>query len=148
MTFLTLDLTAKKWLLAFLLCLLYWWLFLAPATASASGTPERTYTITETELEGLSIRLQKLAQISRTQKTESKQLQEQLTKLEQELARLKNQLATSNTQLTQAQNSLQNANQLLDQYGKEAKRTRLRIKAQRNAWEAIAACLVIALSVK
>jgi hypothetical protein len=40
------------------------------------------------------------------------------------------------------------ANKSLEEYAIEAKRTRLRIKAQRNTWEAIAACLVVALIVK
>lgn len=151
MIFQDFDQRTKKLLLLFLSLLLCWWLFFAPGICSASGMQEpteKTYLITETELLRWEANLQKLKQLSTTQKTESKRLQEQLTILEQELQTLKNQLATSTTQLTQAQKSLQTANQLLTQYAQEAKRERLRIKAQRNTWEAIAACLVVALAVK
>lgn len=144
MTFLTLDLQTKKWLLLFLSCLFAWWVLGSSATCSASGT----YQITEAELQGLEARLNRLAQISSTQQTESKRLQEQLTKSEQELKTLKIRLDTSNQQLTTAQQSLANANQLLDKYVQEEKRTRLRVKAQRNTWIAIAGCLLVALAVK
>ncbi len=144
MGFKSLDLTAKKWLLAFLLCLFCWWLFSASATCEASGT----YQITEQELTQLETNLSKLQQISTTQRMESARLREQLTKSEQDLQMLKSQLDTSTAQLQQAQNSLANANQLLQEYGQEERRTRLRIKAQRNTWITIASCLVIALAVK
>ena len=138
----------KKWLLLFLSCLFFLWVLGASATVSASGTPEPTYQVTEAELQGLEARLNRLAQISSTQQTESKRLLEQLTKSEQELKTLKKQLDTSNQQLTTAQESLASANQLLDKYVQEEKRTRLRIKAQRNTWIAIAGCLLVALAVK
>lgn len=144
MTFLTLDLTTKKWLLVFLSLLLCWWLFFAPATCSASGT----YTITEAEMQALDSRLNRLAQISSTQQTESKRLQEQLTRSEAQLKTLKIQLDTSTAQLQTAQQSLANANQFLKESAAEEKRTRLRIKAQRNTWIAIAGCLLVALAVK
>lgn len=146
--FMSIDLTTKKWLLCFLSLLFAWWVLSASGTCSASEMPEPVYQITETELLRWEANLQKLKQLSTTQKTESKRLQEQLTILEQELQTLKNQLATSSTQLTQAQKSLQTANQLLTQYAQEAKRERLRIKAQRNTWAAVAACLVVALIAK
>ena len=142
--FMSIDLTTKKWLLCFLSLLFAWWVLSASATCSASGT----YTMMEAEMQGLDSRLNRLAQISSTQQTESKRLQEQLTKSEQELNLLKNQLNTSTAQLTQAQNSLANANQLLTEYGQEAKRQRLKIKAQRNTWIAIAGCLLVALIAK
>lgn len=148
MTFLTLDLTTKKWLLLFLSCLLCWWLFSAQATCSASAAPGRTYTITEEELQGLDSRLSRLAQISNTQQKESARLQEQLTKSEAELKMLKTQLDTSTVQLQTAQASLASANQFLKESAAEEKRTRLRIKAQRNTWIALASCLLVALAVK
>jgi len=143
--------TEKKLLLLLLSLLFCWWLFFAPGTCSASGTqetPEKTYLITETELLRWEANLQKLKQLSTTQKTESKRLQEQLTILEQELQTLKNQLATSSIQLTQAQKSLQTANQLLTQYAQEAKQERLRIKAQRNGWIAATVLACIGLAIK
>lgn len=137
MTFLTLDLQTKKWLSWFLLCLFSWWLLVASGTCSASGAPT-TYTITAAELQGLDSRLERLGQLSETQRLESKRLQEQLTRSAEQLRTLQTQLATSTAQLQQAQSSLQSANQLLEQYAAAAKKERLRIKAQRNTWLAVA----------
>ena len=133
MTFLTLDLQTKKWLLLFLSCLLFWWLLSAPGTCSA-GNVQRTYTVTEAELNQLDNNLMKLEQISQTQQQELGRLKTTLEMSKQELGMLKNQLNISKEQLAQAQNSLDKANQLLTQYADEEKRTRLRIKAQRNFW--------------
>ena len=146
--FMSIDLTTKKWLLCFLSLLLAWWLLSASATCSASGMPEQTYQATEAELQGLEARLNRLAQISETQKQESKRLKDTLIKSEAELKLLKNQLNTSTAQLQTAQQSLANANQFLKESAAEEKRTRLRIKAQRNTWIAIAGCLLVALAVK
>lgn len=137
MTFLSLDLQTKKWLFWFLLCLFLWWLVAPSGTASASGTPQ-TYTITAAELQGLDSRLERLGQLSETQRLESMKLQAQLTKSAEQLRTLQTQLATSTVQLEQAQSSLLNANQLLEQYAAAAKKERLRIKAQRNTWLAVA----------
>jgi hypothetical protein len=43
---------------------------------------------------------------------------------------------------------LRNANLYLEKCAQEEKRTRLRIKAQRNTWAAVAACLVVGLVIK
>ena len=137
MTFLTLDLQTKKWLFWFLLCLFLWWLVAPSGTASASGTPQ-TYTITAAELQGLDSRLERLGQLSETQRLESMRLMDTLTRSEQELQTLKSKLNTSTAQLEQAQSSLLSANQLLEQYAAAAKKERLRIKAQRNTWLAVA----------
>ena len=40
------------------------------------------------------------------------------------------------------------ANESFRKYAADQKRTRVRIKAQRNAWEAVAACALIAFVVK
>ena len=117
-------------LLSLLLLLLSCWLGAGLRTASANGV----YTITETELNTLDSNLQKLEQISVTQQQELGRLKTTLETSKQELAMLKNQLNISKEQLTQAQTSLSNANQLLQQYAEEEKRTRLRIKRQRNMW--------------
>ena len=139
MTFLTLDLTTKKWLLVFLSALLCWWLFFAPAICSASGT----YQITEEELTRLETNLSRLEQISRTQKTELTRLRQQLAQSQEQLQMLKAQLNTSAEQLTTAQNSLQTANELLKQYADEEKKKRLKIKAQRNTYF----CLMVAATI-
>ena len=130
MIFSNLSLREKKLLFLFLLCLFLWWLVAPSGTASASGR----YTITEAELNQLQTNLDKLEQLSKTQEQESKRLQATLETSKQELTMLQNKLAISTEQLKQAQNSLDNANQLLKTYADEEKRTRLRIKAQRNFW--------------
>lgn len=146
--FQTLDQTAKKWLLLLLSVLLCWWLLSASATCSASPTQEKTYTITETQLQALETRLNLLDQILAQQNPELTTLQLRLAESKNELAMLRSELNTSKERLTKAEESLQNANQLLTQYAQEAKRERLRIKVQRNTWEAVAACLVVALIAK
>ena len=128
--FQSIDQATKKLLLLFLSLLLLWWLLGPSGTASASGV----YTVTEAELQALETRLETLQQISATQQAESKRLKDTLTKSEQELQTLKSKLDTSTVQLQQAQESLQSANKLLKEYAQEEKRTRLRIKAQRNFW--------------
>ena len=117
-------------LLLLLSLLLSCWLGVGLRTVSASGT----YTITEAELNQLDSNLTKLEQISQTQQAELGRLKTTLETSKQELGMLKNQLTISKEQLKQAQNSLDNANQLLTKYAAEEKRTRLRIKAQRNFW--------------
>ena len=128
--FWSIDQGTKKLLLCFLALLLAWWLLGPSGTASASGT----YTVTEAELKALETRLETLNQISVTQQQESMRLRDTLTKSEQELQTLKSKLDTSTVQLQQAQESLANANKSLQEYAAEEKRTRLRIKAQRNFW--------------
>ena len=136
MIFQNLKLPEKILLLVFLFALLFWWCVSAPVTYAA-GNEQRTYTVTEQELEQLATNLDKLEQISVTQKRELGRLKDTLTKSQTELNQLKNQLSTSKEQLKQAQTSLDKANQLLQQYANEEKRTRLRIKRQRNFWIAM-----------
>ncbi|MEE3479495.1 MAG: hypothetical protein VZQ81_05690 [Succiniclasticum sp.] len=139
-----LDRTSNRCWCAVWSCLLALLLLFPAGTSLAS----EMYRITEQELTQLEINLTQLEQLSQTQQAELARLREALTKSEAELARLKNQLSTSSAQLTTAQQSLQTANLLLQQYAQEEKRTRLRIKAQRNAWEAAAGLLVIGLAIK
>lgn len=142
------NLTAKKLALLLLSLLFAWWLFMASATCSAAEMPEPTYTITETQLITLEKKLELLDQVLAQQNPELTTLLLQLTESRKELAMLRKELATSKEQLTKAEESLKNANLFLEKSAQEAKRERLRIKAQRNTWEAIAACLVVALVVK
>jgi len=153
MIFQDFDQRTKKLLLLFLSLLLCWWLFFAPGTCSASGTQipvpeEKTYTITETQLRGLEQRLTLLDQVLAQQNPELTTLQLQLTESRRELATLRNELSISKEQLTKAEDSLRNANLYLEKCAAEEKKTRLKIKAQRNTWAAVAACLVVALAVK
>jgi septal ring factor EnvC (AmiA/AmiB activator) len=138
MSFLTLDQTTKKWLLAFLACLFFWWLLSASATCSASPTQEKTYTITETQLQTLEVKLNLLDQILAQQNPELTTLQLRLAESRNELSTLRSELNTSKERLMKAEESLQNANQLLAKYAEETKRERRRIKAQRNTWLAVA----------
>ena len=128
-----------------LLCLL---VLLPAATSSASETPEPMYQITESELRTLETNLAQLRSANerlqvdlRAQSSEATALRKEVTALRKELSDLK---ALSVTQ----ESSLTNANKLLEEYAIEAKRERLRIKAQRNAWEAVAACALIAFVAK
>ena len=148
MRFKSIDLETKKLLLLFLLLLFCWWVFSAPGTCSASGTPEPMYQITESELRTLETNLAQLRSANerlqvdlRAQSSEATALRKEVTALRKELSDLK---ALSVTQ----ESSLTNANKLLEEYAIEAKRERLRIKAQRNGWAAAAACLAVALVVK
>ena len=139
--------TEKKMLLLFLSLLFCWWLFFAPGTCSASGTPEPMYQITETELSQLETNLAQLRSINERLQVDLKVQSQEATQLRKELDELKKQLSDLKQQSAKQEDSLTNANRLLEQYATEAKRERLRIKAQRNAWAtaAVLACIGIAI---
>ena len=151
MMFLTLSLQTKKWLLWFLLCLFSWWLFSAQATCSASGTPDpQTVTVEVSELtrldsifSQLSQRNGKLQNELTDSRTELLKSQEALKKARQELMQLRLQMTVLKSLSENQENSLQKVNESFKQYAEEQKRTRLRIKAQRNFWECFAAAAVI-----
>ena len=126
--------TEKKLLLLVLSLLFCYWLFAGSATASASGTPEKTYQITETQLTTLEQKLSLLDQILAQQNPELTTLQLQLAESRNELQTLRNELTTSKEQLTKAEESLQNANLFLEKCVQEEKKKRLKIKAQRNGY--------------
>ncbi|WP_295359467.1 hypothetical protein [uncultured Succiniclasticum sp.] len=142
----------KKILLLLLSALLSFWLVFAPVTSAESAMPEKQtvamYQITEPELVQLETNLAQLKSINSRLQMDLKVQSDEATALKQEVTKLKRQLEKL-LLLSQTQGeSLTNANKLLAEYATEAKRERLRIKAQRNTWEAVAACLVIALAVK
>lgn len=127
-----------------LLCLL---VLLPAVTSSASEMPEPVYQITETELQALEQKLTLLDQVLAQQNPELTALQLQLTESRTELKQLRKELSTSKEQLMKAEESLRNANLFLEKSAQEAKRERLRIKAQRNTWTAISIGLgILALS--
>ena len=154
--FMTLDLKTKKWLLAFLVCLFCWWLFSAQATCWASGTPEpQKVTVEISELNRLdnifsqlSQRNGKLQNELTDSKTELLKSQEALKKAQQELTQLRLQITVLKSLSENQENLLQKANESFKEYASEQKKTRLRVKAQRNFWECIAAAAVVALIVK
>ena len=148
MMFQNCGLTEKKLLLLFLSALLCWWLFSASGTCSASGTPEPVYTITETELSQLETNLAQLRSINERLQMDLKVQSAEATALKQEVTELKKQLSDLKSLSVKQEDSLTTANRLLDEYATEAKRERLRIKAQRNTWAAVAACLAVGLAIK
>lgn len=149
-----LSLNTKKILSLCLSVLFALLLLFTQATCSASGTQEAdrmlaiTYQITEQELVQLESNLTKLQQLSVTQQAELTRLRAQLQKSQMELQLLKSQLSTSSAQLAIVQQSLQNANLSLQRYATEVKQERLRIKAQRNAWQGAAVVLAVLATLK
>ena len=148
MRFKSIDLETKKLLLLFLSLLFFWWVLSASGICSASGMPEPTYTITETELTQLENNISTLKSINDRLQTDLRAQSNEATMLRKELNALRKELSDLKQQSMMQENSLTNANRLLDKYAIEAKKERLRIKAQRNGWAAAAACLAIALTVK
>ena len=134
MIFQTLSLTEKKLLLLFLSALLCWWLFFAPGTCSASGTPEPMYQITESELTTLENNLAQLSSINNRLQVDLREQSNEATRLRQELDALKRELEQLRSLSQTQESSLTNANKLLEEYAIEAKNERLRIKAQRNGY--------------
>ena len=158
MIFQSLDLKTKKLLLLFLVLLFSWWLFSASATCLASGTPEpekQTVIVEIAELDRLDSIFSQQQQINgkllnelTDSRAELLKSQAALKKAQQELRMLQLQMNELKSLSESQENLLQKANESFKQYAAEQKKTRLRVKAQRNTWEAIAACLVIALAVK
>ena len=138
-----------------LLCLL---VLLPAATSSAS----ETYTITEAELRQLESNLTRLQQINDSLRQTCGQQQNRLVDLATALNRAEQQLATAQRQQTALQLQIQTlqdrstkqeqllneANKSFEMFAKEEKARRVRIKSQRNAWEAVAACALIAFVAK
>ena len=136
-------------------------LLLAPVTSWASETPA-TYQITAAELTELQDNLSRLQLINDSLRQTCGQQQNRLVDLATALNRAEQQLATAQRQQTALQLQIQTlqdrstkqeqllneANESFEMFAKEEKARRLRIKAQRNAWEAVAACALIAFVVK
>lgn len=138
----------KKLLLLALSLLFCWWLWCGLPTCSASGTPEPMYQITESELTTLETNLAQLKSINDRLQTDLKAQSSEATELRKELDALRRELEQLRSLSAKQEDSLTSANRLLETYATEAKRERLRIKAQRNGWAAAAACLAVALVVK
>lgn len=115
--------------LALTLCL-----FLPLSTASAAE-----YTITKTQLQALESRLSKLRTNNETLADGLSKLKAQLAtsqaalkEAQEQSAQLKTQLAALKLQSKSSEYLLESANKSLQEYATEEKRTRLRIKRQRN----------------
>ncbi|MBR2182966.1 MAG: hypothetical protein IJ858_06040 [Acidaminococcaceae bacterium] len=140
--------TEKKLLLLALSLLFCYWLFAGSATCSASGTPEPMYQITESELTTLETNLAQLKSINDRLQTDLRAQSNEATQLRKELNALRSELSNLKQQSMMQENSLTNANRLLETYAIEAKRERLRIKAQRNGWAAAAVLACIGIAIK
>ncbi len=133
-------------------CCLSLWLsalrcYAAPSP-DTSTAPGKMYTLSEQELETLEQNSSELAkineQLQRTcngQEVQLTTLQEQLTQAQELSLKLKNQIDRLTAQSTEQQSLIEKTNKLLQKFAQEEKRTRLRLKRQRNAWEAAAALL-------
>ncbi len=154
MMFQDFDLKTKKLLLLFLSLLLCWWLFFAPATCSASEIPTlanqsvAVYQITEPELVRLENNLVSLKASNERLQVDLKVQSDEATMLRQQLDALKKELSDLKQKSKTQGDSLTNANRLLAEYATEAKRERLRIKAQRNTWEVVACLAIIGCLIK
>ena len=82
------------------------------------------------------------------QQIKAAELQVKLTKAEELSRTLQSHLADLQAKSTRQEALLTQANQSLMQYAAEEKRTRLRIKSQRNTWEIVAAGLLVAWAAK
>lgn len=141
-----------------LLCLL---VLLPAATSSASETPA-TYQITAAELTELQDNLSRLQLINDSltqelgaQKNKAVDLQTALTEAQEQLTEARRRQTALQAELTRLKSlskmqaeSLEKANKSFETFAKEEKARRVRIKAQRNAWEAVAACALIAFAAK
>ena len=148
MRFKSIDLETKKLLLLFLSLLFFWWVLSASGICSASGMPEPTYTITETELTQLENNISALKSINDRLQTDLRAQSNEATQLRKELNALRKELSDLKQQSMMQESSLTNANRLLETYATEAKRERLRIKAQRNGWAAAAVLACIGIAIK
>ena len=131
-------------------------LFLFSSSALAAGTTgEPMYTISQSELEELSSSLMTLKKANEKSQMELSALRSELATSKKELnearkqsAELMNELQQLRSQSQSQQVRLTNVNESLKQFAKEEQRTRLRIKAQRNTWEVVAAGLLVAWAAK
>lgn len=103
---------------------------------SACQAAEKTYRITEAELARLETNLSRLQEITAESKNESEKQKAQLSVL-------KNQLREAESLLAKQRTSLQTANELLEQYEAEVKRTEVRQKRERTVWIVVAGVLLV-----
>lgn len=133
-------------------CCLSLLLFALPCYAApsldTSTAPEKMYTLSEQELTTLETNSSELARINEQlrktcngQEVQLTTLREQLTQAQELSLKLKNQIDRLTAQSVEQQNLIEKTNKLLQESAKEEKRTRIRLKRQRNAWEAAAALL-------
>lgn len=158
------------------LCLCLALLCCTPVSASASGIAVATARQAPAYQQELNLRLSEALQLNTSSQkalveleNELRASKEALNEANKELTLLQKQLAQSQMGLQRAneelktlklelaqlketsaglENSWKNANEYLKQMAEEEKRTRLRVKRQRNFWEAVAAASILAIVVK
>lgn len=120
----------------------------AAPSLDTSTAPAKMYTLSEQELETLERNSNELAKINEQlrktcngQEVQLATLQKQLTQAQELSMKLKSQIDSLTAQSAEQQNLIEKTNKLLQESAKEEKRTRLRLKRQRNGWEAAAALL-------
>ncbi|MSS82387.1 hypothetical protein FX155_07245 [Acidaminococcus fermentans] len=123
--------------------------------SAAATTGEPMYMVSQSEMERLSSNLMQLKNLNEKSQKELKELRKELATSKVELTEARTQSTELMAELSQLQAtskkqeaSLMIANESLKKFGAEEKRTRLRIKAQRNTWEAVAAGLLVAWAAK
>ena len=125
--------------------------FLAsPCFASATIDVNKTYTISGAKLLKLDSNLKQLKEINKKQQMQLAEQSQQIKLLNEKLEKAEKSAKESREALTKAkeasmkaQGSLTNANQSLMKLSLSEKETRLRIKRQRNTWEAVAGCFAM-----
>lgn len=133
-------------------CCLSLLLFALPCYAAplsdTNTAPVKMYTLSDQELTTLEQNSNELAKINeqlrRTcngQEVQLTTLRKQLTQAQELSLKLKNQIDRLTAQSAEQLSLIEKTNKLLQESAKEEKRTRLRIKRQRNTWEAAAALL-------
>ena len=130
--------------------------FLAsPCFASATIDVNKTYTISGAKLLKLDSNLKQLKEINKKQQTQLAEQSQQIRLLNEKLGRAEQSAKESAPALRKAeeasmkaQGSLMNVNQSLMKLSLNEKETRLRIKRQRNTWEAVSGGLVLYMAYK
>ena len=150
-----------KRLIGLCMCAVLWGSWWVPTGLAASRDAE-TIQVRVSDWNKLKSNLNRLSEINDSLQSESAQLRKQLEESQADLTTAQSQLSEARKQSMQLQlalaesralsqsqeQSLQIANASLQAMAAEKKRTRLRIKAQRNTWEAIAAGLLVAWAAK
>ena len=139
-------------------------LFLLPLPGALSVTfaattedtkSEAMYWMTENELTELQTSLNEVLQnsmasqmASENQQQRAEKLQTELLTTQTKLLELQNKLLALQNRSAEQERRLSAANESFRQYAAEEKRTRLRLKAQRNSWEAVAGAMLIGMIAK
>lgn len=120
----------------------------AAPSPGINTAPGKMYTLSEQELTTLEKNSSELAKINEQlrktcngQEVRLTTLQKQLTQAQELSLKLKNQIDSLTAQSAEQQNLIRKTNESLQKFAQEEKRTRLRLKRQRNGWEAAAALL-------